>query len=111
MSTEKYAAALRLPVGLRPVEVTDSGSGIPAEAPPRIFDRFFRAASPNIEGTGLGLSIAKAIADRYGLTLSITNQPAGGVIARVTILEVHHLESWHLIMLIRTASVSLAHES
>jgi two-component system OmpR family sensor kinase len=67
------------------VEVIDSGSGIAAEALPRIFDRFFRAASPEIEGTGLGLSIAKAIADRYGLALSIANRPSGGVIARVTI--------------------------
>jgi two-component system OmpR family sensor kinase len=67
------------------VEVIDSGSGIAAEALPRIFDRFFRAASPEIEGAGLGLSIAKAIADRYGLALSIANRPSGGVIARVTI--------------------------
>jgi two-component system OmpR family sensor kinase len=71
--------------GLGLVEVIDSGSGIAAEALPRIFDRFFRAASPEIEGTGLGLSIAKAIADRYGLALSIANRPSGGVIARVTI--------------------------
>ncbi|HTG09032.1 MAG TPA: ATP-binding protein [Bradyrhizobium sp.] len=67
------------------VEVIDSGSGIAAEALPRIFDRFFRAASPEIKGAGLGLSIAKAIADRYGLALSIANRPSGGVIARVTI--------------------------
>ena len=100
--------ALRLPVGLRPVEVTFR-QRLPAEAPANLRS-LLSPASPNIEGTGFGLSIAKAIADRYGLTLSITNQPTGGVIARVTILEVHHLELWHLIMLIRTASVPLAHE-
>ena len=77
--------ALRSRDGLGLVEVVDSGSGIAAEALPRIFDRFFRAASPEIEGTGLGLSIAKAIADRYGLSLSIANRSSGGVIARVTI--------------------------
>ena len=77
--------ALRSQGGLGFVEVVDSGSGIAAEALPRIFDRFFRAASPEIEGTGLGLSIAKAIADRYGLSLSIANRSSGGVIARVTI--------------------------
>jgi len=77
--------SLRSQDGLGLVEVIDSGSGIAAEALPRIFDRFFRAASPEIEGTGLGLSIAKAIADRHGLALSVANRPSGGVIARVTI--------------------------
>ena len=77
--------SVRSQAGSGLVEVIDSGSGIAAEALPRIFDRFFRAASPEIEGTGLGLSIAKAIADRYGLALSIANRPSGGVIARVTI--------------------------
>ena len=68
------------------VEVIDSGCGIPNAALPRIFDRFFRAAPPDIEGTGLGLAIAKAIADRNGFHLSIINrQDAAGVRARVQI--------------------------
>src|SRR3984893_5518635 len=65
------------------VEVVDSGCGIPNASLPRIFDRFFRAAPPDIEGTGLGLAIAKAIADRNGFRLSINNrQEAAGVVAR-----------------------------
>jgi two-component system, OmpR family, sensor kinase len=68
------------------LEVVDSGCGIPDAALPRIFDRFFRAAPPDIEGTGLGLAIAKAIADRNGFRLSISNrQDAAGVVARVQI--------------------------
>jgi two-component system OmpR family sensor kinase len=68
------------------VEVVDSGCGIPKAALPRIFDRFFRAAPPDIEGTGLGLAIAKAIADRNGFGLSVINrQDAAGVVARVRI--------------------------
>jgi two-component system, OmpR family, sensor kinase len=68
------------------VEVIDSGCGIPNDALLRIFDRFFRAAPPNIEGTGLGLAIAKAIADRNGFRLSVVNrQGAAGVVARVRI--------------------------
>ena len=40
---------------------TDTGSGIPPERLPHVFDRFSRAAdSP---GTGLGLAISKAIVD------------------------------------------------
>jgi two-component system OmpR family sensor kinase len=66
------------------VEVVDSGCGIPNAALPRIFDRFFRAAPPDIEGTGLGLAIARAIADRNGFRLSVVNrQDALGVVARV----------------------------
>jgi two-component system, OmpR family, sensor kinase len=68
------------------VEVVDSGCGIPNVALPRIFDRFFRAAPPDIEGTGLGLAIAKAIADRNDFRLTIVNRhDAAGVVARVQI--------------------------
>jgi two-component system, OmpR family, sensor kinase len=68
------------------IEVADSGCGIPDAALPRIFDRFFRAAPPDIEGTGLGLAIAKAIADRNGFRLLIINRDdAAGVLARVEI--------------------------
>jgi two-component system, OmpR family, sensor kinase len=68
------------------VEIVDSGCGIPNAALPRIFDRFFRAAPPEIEGTGLGLAIAKAIADRNGFRLSVVNrQGSAGVVAQVQI--------------------------
>ncbi len=66
------------------VEVSDTGCGIPEQVLPRVFDRFFRAAPPDIEGTGLGLSICKAIADRHGLTITLRNRPSGGVLATVT---------------------------
>jgi two-component system, OmpR family, sensor kinase len=68
------------------VEVVDSGCGIPRMALPRVFDRFFRAAPPDIEGTGLGLAIAKAIADRNHFRLTIANRPGTvGVVVRVKI--------------------------
>lgn len=66
------------------IEIIDSGCGIPETALPFIFDRFFRAAPPDIEGSGLGLAIAKAIADRNGIKLSIRNcNDVAGVIAAI----------------------------
>jgi two-component system NtrC family sensor kinase len=50
------------------VEVHDTGLGIPREALPRIFEKFFRAPSPelkDIPGTGLGLAIVKAIVEQH----------------------------------------------
>lgn len=66
------------------VEIRDSGIGIPEDALPRIFDRFYRAAPPDIEGTGLGLAIASKIAERNRFDLSVSNRIDGkGVLARV----------------------------
>lgn len=51
------------------VTVQDDGIGIPSEAIPRVFDRFFRTDASRARatgGAGLGLSIAKWIAERHG---------------------------------------------
>src|SRR5690606_32715178 len=47
--------------------VQDQGSGIPAEARERIFERFGRVdAGRGIRGSGLGLPIVAAIAEAHG---------------------------------------------
>ena len=56
------------------VEIVDTGCGIPPGNLPHLFDRFFRAASAEVEGSGLGLSIVDAIARRHSLKVEITNR-------------------------------------
>jgi two-component system heavy metal sensor histidine kinase CusS len=68
------------------IEVSDTGLGIPAEALPRVFDRFFRVDSSRSHssgGTGLGLAIVKSIAQLHGGNVEIASQPGQGT--RVTL--------------------------
>jgi two-component system, OmpR family, heavy metal sensor histidine kinase CusS len=68
------------------IEVSDTGVGIPAEALPRVFDRFFRvdpSRSQGSGGTGLGLAIVKSIVVLHGGDVEISSQPGQGT--RVTL--------------------------
>jgi two-component system, OmpR family, heavy metal sensor histidine kinase CusS len=68
------------------IEVSDTGGGIPAEALPRVFDRFFRvdpSRSKTSGGTGLGLAIVQSILKLHGGTAEITSQLGRGT--RVTL--------------------------
>ncbi|HWB65676.1 MAG TPA: ATP-binding protein [Mycobacteriales bacterium] len=58
------------------VEVTDEGEGIPDEALPRVFGKFWRGGDRG--GTGLGLFVAKGIIDAHGGTMTAGRAPAGG---------------------------------
>jgi two-component system, OmpR family, heavy metal sensor histidine kinase CusS len=68
------------------IEVSDTGVGIPAEALPKVFDRFFRVDSSRSQGsggTGLGLAIVQSIAQLHGGNVEISSQPGKGT--RVTL--------------------------
>lgn len=66
------------------IEVADAGCGVPAEALPRIFERWARAdgaRSREQGGAGLGLAIVSAIARAHGGTCTVASSARGSVFA------------------------------
>lgn len=73
------------PAGIS-IDVSDTGTGIPPEALPRVFDRFYRVDTSRSQasgGTGLGLSIVQSIVTLHGGRAEIASQPGRGT--RVTL--------------------------
>jgi two-component system OmpR family sensor kinase len=64
------------------IHVADTGAGIPSEALPNIFDRFYQAdiSRPGIEkrGAGLGLAIVQEIVTAHGGRISVRSQVGKG---------------------------------
>ena len=63
------------------IRVHDTGSGIPAEHLPRVFERFYRvdrARSREAGGTGLGLAIVKHLARAHGGEAYVTSDVGVG---------------------------------
>jgi len=56
------------------VRISDHGLGIPAEALPHLFERFYRAKNvtiAEIPGSGIGLYIVKSILEELGGTIDV----------------------------------------
>jgi heavy metal sensor kinase len=63
------------------LEVRDSGIGIPAEAIPHIFDRFFRvdsSRSADVPGVGLGLTLVKWAVEAQGGSIQVESASGAG---------------------------------
>jgi PAS domain S-box-containing protein len=63
------------------IDVTDTGTGIPAAELDYLFVPFFRASTATrqaIPGTGLGLSIAKEIVEAHGGSISVESTEGSG---------------------------------
>lgn len=70
------------------MDVVDDGVGIPAEALPHVFKRFFRvdgsrSREHGVGGAGLGLSIVKSICDAHGARVEVSSTPGQGSCFRV----------------------------
>jgi len=63
--------------------VEDTGSGIPAEQLPHVFDRFYK--SKDSRGTGLGLAIAKSLITAQGGKIVADSVPGEGTKIRVSL--------------------------
>ncbi|HLJ53963.1 MAG TPA: ATP-binding protein, partial [Chthonomonadaceae bacterium] len=74
----------RVEIGARPapgsveLRVSDTGSGIPADYLPRIFDRFVQVPGAAPGGSGLGLSIAKTILQAHGSEMIVQSSLGRG---------------------------------
>jgi heavy metal sensor kinase len=79
-SQGRVTMGLRRAENFAEIKILNTGAGIPAEALPRVFDRFFRgdpAHENAVEGCGLGLSIAQWIVSAHSGTIQIQSVSSG----------------------------------
>jgi signal transduction histidine kinase len=75
------AVAVASHAGQVEVEVRDTGDGIPPDEMPRIFERFYRGRSEDVDGragAGLGLALVKELAEAMGGTVEADSLPGEG---------------------------------
>jgi signal transduction histidine kinase len=68
-------------------QVIDQGCGIPEVELKAIFEPFYQSTrtATGAGGTGLGLPLSRSIVARHGGTLTLINQPGGGVVCEVVL--------------------------
>ena len=82
----RVTMSLRRADGLAEIKINNTGTEIPPEMLPRVFDRFFRGDSAHgntIEGCGLGLSIAQWIVSAHAGKIQIASAPSQSTIVTV----------------------------
>jgi PAS domain S-box-containing protein len=70
------------------LSVVDTGIGIPPEAQPKLFNRFYRVPGANgrtHEGSGIGLSLVRELAMLHGGSIDVESHVGRGSIFRVSI--------------------------
>lgn len=75
------------------IAVSDTGVGIPAEALPHIFDRFYRADTAQrngVRGSGLGLTLARAMVEANDGHLAVASEAGKGSVFTVQLPRERH---------------------
>ncbi len=70
------------------ITITDNGIGIPNDARPYIFDKYYRVSRPEnlqINGLGLGLHIVKQTAEKYSGSISVLSNAKNGVTFKISL--------------------------
>ena len=82
-------SASELSTGLR-VTVADTGSGIPRDQLPHVFDRFWRGdGARQAGGFGLGLGICREYVEAMDGTISIQSRPGAGTTVEILLPHVN----------------------
>ena len=99
----KFTFEGRITVALRAQEraavltVADTGTGVPADEVPRLFERFHRverAKARSGEGSGIGLAVVRELIGLHGGTITVDSAPQRGTTFRVLLPLGHdHLPS------------------
>jgi signal transduction histidine kinase len=82
VTRRKEGLALAAPAAYLLMEVTDTGTGVPAADREKIFEAFFTTKDTG-EGTGLGLAVAKGIVKDHDGWIEVDDRPEGGAVFRV----------------------------
>jgi len=70
------------------IEVRDTGVGVPEDALPRLFERFYRvqdSGGRTHEGTGIGLALVQELVRQHGGHIGVTSRLGAGTTFRVSI--------------------------
>ncbi|MGH2386656.1 MAG: ATP-binding protein [Chloroflexota bacterium] len=84
----EIAVTLRAAEDSVSLEVRDTGTGIPAEELPHLFERFYRVRGAHArthEGTGIGLALVEELIRLHGGTIRAASAPGAGSVFTVTI--------------------------
>ena len=90
----KFTFEGRIGIGLRhdgrsvKLTVTDTGTGIPADELPRLFERFHRverARARSGEGSGIGLAVVRELVGLHGGAIAVDSTPDRGTTFTVTL--------------------------
>ncbi len=69
------------------ISVCDTGHGIPREALPHIFERYYQVNSKyQAPGSGIGLALVKGLAELHEATIDVSSEPEKGTTFRLRLL-------------------------